>query len=446
MRLGLFATTLVAATVALPAAASAADITDRLSSDRTAIEVTSEPPGTTAVHVAVMTDLQGDGIKYFNLPASQTRYVPSPSTPVVDVQAFGTSGPIGGWAGRRQTIPVPLEGLEPPVQGEPPPVEPPAEPPPAEEPPAKEPPAEQEQPATEPPPSERREGSPMDVGVDAGGWAWESAVKDFSGAVKHVRASYRHYDSDSQMALLEKYGVTLMPLFGEGGTLTGYDRPSFINEIVSWFKRYGKGGSFWKGKPVDLGATTCELINEPGNPYFYPDFTNHSLYAALTRTVKAALAANFTAAARPKLLVSYDGGFNGSEYGRAVFAAGAVADGVTVHPYGGKVNAEQSALGNRARVTQAHAATGLPVYVTELGWPTAVGKPPTGDSMQWTEQQQAENITGFMRWAHGLGYVRAVINFNYADYGFNDWYGIVNSSGTRHKLSYAALKAAAARY
>jgi hypothetical protein len=162
--------------------------------------------------------------------------------------------------------------------------------------------------------------------------------------------------------------------------------------------------------------------------------------------VKAALAANFPLVARPKLLVSYDGGFNGSEYGRAVFAAGAVADGVTVHPYGGKENAEQSALGNRARVTQAHAATGLPVYVTELGWPTAVGKPPTGDSMQWTEQQQAEHITDFMRWADGLGYVRAVIDFNYADYGSNDWYGIVSSSGTRHKLSYAALKAAAARY
>ena len=83
------------------------------------------------------------------------------------------------------------------------------------------------------------------------------------------------------------------------------------------------------------------------------------------------------------------------------------------------------------------------MYVTEIGWPTAVGMEPTGDSLQWSEQQQAQNITNFVNWARALGYVDDVTYFNYADYGPNDYYGIVNSSGTVHKLSYSALRNAA---
>ena len=101
----------------------------------------------------------------------------------------------------------------------------------------------------------------------------------------------------------------------------------------------------------------------------------------------------------------------------------------------------QSALGGRIRVTEAYADTHLPVYVTEVGWPTAIGQPATGDSLQWTESQQAENVTNFMNWARGLQYVGAVVYFNYADYGTNDFYGIVNSNASRHKLAYQALKA-----
>jgi hypothetical protein len=427
MRFILLASILTTAVLAPLALGSTTSITDKLSSDGTAIEVTSMPAGTTRIHIAVMTDLNGAGTTYLDIPSSQTRYVPSPSTPVVDVQAFGSSGAIGGWAGRIQTTPATSE-------------------PPTEEPPTKEPPTEPEPPPKEEPATAEPPKANMVVGLDSGGWAWGSAVRDFSGAVKYVRSSYKYYNSDSRIGLLANHGVTLMPLFGAGGTLAGYNNPVFINEIVEWFKRYGKGGTYWAGKPVDLGATTCELINEPGNPYFYPDYSNHALYALLTRKVKAALRANFAPAVRPKLLVSYDGGYNGSEYGRAVFAAGAVADAVTVHPYGGKSSRTQGALGGRARVEQAHTETGLPVYVTEVGWPTAVGQPSTGDSLQWTEQQQANNITSFIRWAYGLGYVRGVVDFNYADYGSNNWYGIVNASGTRHKLSYNALAADAERW
>src|SRR5581483_183995 len=134
------------------------------------------------------------------------------------------------------------------------------------------------------------------------------------------------------------------------------------------------------------------------------------------------------------LLVSFDGGYEGDSYGRALIARDPhllhLKIGWTVHPYGGHSTLLLSGEGNRSRVTEAHAATGQRVFVTEVGWPTAIGQLPTGDSLQWSEEQQAANIRSFVEWARGLGYVGAVVNFNYADYGLNDWYGIVNSTGT----------------
>ncbi len=267
----------------------------------------------------------------------------------------------------------------------------------------------------------------MVVGLDAGGWDDESSVRDFSGAVRFVRSSYRNYSDDTHVGYLAEYGVKLLPLFGEGGSLSEYDNGGFVSEIVTWFKRYGYGGTFWAGRPVDLGATTCELLNEPRLLSGY----SNQLYAAITKLVYAALEANFAPSLRPKLLVSNDGG---------VFQAhvGAVADGVVTHAYGGSSGQDGGADADRQEIESDHAASGLPVYVTEVGWPTAVGQPPTGDSQQWTEAQQAENIANFIRWARGTGYIDDVTIFNYVDYGSNDYYGIEHTNRT-HKPSYTAL-------
>jgi hypothetical protein len=278
--------------------------------------------------------------------------------------------------------------------------------------------------------------SGMVVALDAGGWG-PNAFTDIAGAVRAVRMESR-FASDSEVGGAAAAGVRVGSwLFGGGGSIGAINPAAIAGEIVSVFKRYGKGGTFWAGR-TDLGATDAELLNEPGNPYFWSDSTNYAAYANLSRVVHAALEANFPPAIRPKLLLSYDGGFGGDEYGRAIFAAGAVADGVTVHPYGGKSNPAISALGHRERATQAHAETGLPVYVTEIGWPTAVGQSPTGDSLQWTEQQQAENIKSFVRWAQETKYIAMVVIFNYIDYGSNDWYGIERRDHS-HKPSFAAL-------
>jgi len=193
-----------------------------------------------------------------------------------------------------------------------------------------------------------------------------------------------------------------------------------------------------------------EVLNEPGGTWFWGSNAlsqaNANAYANLLKTVYTAFVSAF-GANRPALLASYDGGYSGGlTWGQMVWAAdpnvASYVDGITVHPYGGTSSVSASALGNRANVAAAHAATGLPVYITELGWPTAVGQPATGDSLQWSEADQATNIYNFVGWARSTGYIKAVIIFMYADYGSNNWYGIVRADQS-HKKSYEDLRRAA---
>jgi hypothetical protein len=162
---------------------------------------------------------------------------------------------------------------------------------------------------------------------------------------------------------------------------------------------------------------------------------------SLLRVLHEQLARDFPEAIRPKVLASWDGGNGGSSlFGAGWKAYGGLAycDGVTVHPYGGSEGHEGGALGNRADVVGAHEQSGKPVYVTEVGWPTDLGAPSTGDSQQWTEAQQARNILGFIDWARATRFVAMVVIFGLADYGGNNWYGVERADRS-HKPAYAAL-------
>ncbi|HTA36088.1 MAG TPA: hypothetical protein VK761_05180, partial [Solirubrobacteraceae bacterium] len=110
--------------------------------------------GATEVHLAVMTDLSGHGVKYLNIPVSQQRYTPPKATPVVDAIATKSGTPIGPWAGRKQTTPASSTPVES-RKVEPPKVEPPVEAPKVEPPKIE-------------PPSEEPSSTKMIVGLDAG--------------------------------------------------------------------------------------------------------------------------------------------------------------------------------------------------------------------------------------------------------------------------------------
>jgi hypothetical protein len=293
-------------------------------------------------------------------------------------------------------------------------------------------------PTPEPAPTPAPSSSNLIISLDSGGWGG-SSYADIVKAVKNVRFS-SEYVTEQRMKDSSAAGITLAcVLFGEGGTIGQIPAKEYAQSIVSHFKEYGKGGTFWAGK-TDLGGRCVEVLNEPGGSWFWSDSTNYSGYTNLLKIVHEELSNNFASEIRPKILASWDGGGVGNKFGEEVKKLGGYnyCDGVTVHPYGGSSGQHGGALGNRQQVEDAYNLSKKPVYITEIGWPTATGKPSTGDSQQWTEAQQAENIFNFIKWCQTKEYIKIVNIFNYIDYGTNNYYGIEKESRI-HKPSFFVL-------
>lgn len=293
-------------------------------------------------------------------------------------------------------------------------------------------------PTPEPTPAPTPSGS-MIVGLDSGSYGPAGAA-DVRGAVETVR-----FDTERGVSTLENFekaGLKINMLFAgpyNSGGVCALNATTWVANALSYYKAHTN--------PTQ--TPIVEALNEPGGTWFWGSSANSTAngacYRNLLQKTYEAFHAQYGSSA-PKVLATLDG--SGSlTFGRNWWtpASAAYVDGVIVHPYGGVSSTASSALGNHALMESAHALTGEPLYVTEVGWPTALGQPSTGDSLQWSEAEQAANITSFLNWAHGTGYVREVVYFNYRDFGTNNWYGICRSDGT-HKLAYATLHEAALKF
>jgi Bacterial Ig domain len=279
----------------------------------------------------------------------------------------------------------------------------------------------------------------MIVGLDAGNYG-SSGAADVHGAVNTVR-----YDTERGVSALENFkkaGLRIQMVFPGNYNNDGVcalNPSAWASETLS----------FYKANTNPTQTPVIEALNEPGGTWFWgpnaESSANATCYRELLKKTHDAFHAQYGEAA-PKILGTLDGG-NGLSFGKAWYTSDwrTYVDGFIVHPYGGTGSRSSSALGNRAIVESARAMTGGPIYITEVGWPTATGQSSTGDSLQWNESEQATNITNFIAWASGTGYVAEVVYFNYHDYGTNDWYGIVRNDGS-HKPAYEALRQAAVKY
>jgi hypothetical protein len=265
----------------------------------------------------------------------------------------------------------------------------------------------------------------MWVGLNAGGWG-PSQYADVAGAVSYVRL-----DSGSEKGCYtpgwEGAAVTvaLCDMAGEynGGGVKALN----VEKVV------GNAVGLVKANPKILAL---EVLNEPGNRAFWgseaESSENAAAYARILKRVHEAFVADFGSAA-PLILASYDGGNGLRNWYEKMLATdpnvGSYIDGITIHSYSGT-----GPLGNRERTEEAHARTGMSVYITEFGW----------DSSQVTEAEQATDIYNFVMWARGQGYIAAVMDFGYRDYTNNapDMWGVETHEG-RKKPSYTALHEAA---
>ena len=289
---------------------------------------------------------------------------------------------------------------------------------PTEEPPVEEPPLEE-------PPFEEPHG--FFVGLNAGYWGSSEP-----GDLKKVGSVVR-LDTPPKLTPWEAVGLKVIadmagPYSSSG--VSGLNHASYVQRVVE----------FVRANPHVLAV---EVLNEPGGSWFWgsqsESATNRESYARLLIEVHEALVANF-GAARPLELASWDGGHDSSNAWGEAWSRNATAladvDGVTSHPYGGTGNRANAILGNRHLVESAHAVSHKPVYITEVGFPT---KGPTGDSLQYSEVEQAWAIFQFALWARSTGYVSGVTFYGYRDGTEGGGYGVETHAGAK-KLAFTALQ------
>jgi hypothetical protein len=271
----------------------------------------------------------------------------------------------------------------------------------------------------------------MWVGVNGGGWG-PSEPREMAPMVKYVRLES---GNTSEFGSFQKSGIRVdwddWGPYGNG--VSSINDAAYASHLVSVIE-------------ADPNIVSVEILNEPDGDWFWGDEAsskaNAEAYARLLEVVYKKVKAKF-GREHPLLLAAFEEGSTWGEVWWNALKDKSAVDGVVVHPYGGRGNRKQSALGNRGQVERAYAYTSKPVYVTEVGWPTAVKFAATADSLQWTQPEQAQNIYSFVNWARSTGYVGGVFIYGYHDAESNGpaEYGVVTHAGVK-KSSWTALKEA----
>jgi hypothetical protein len=281
-------------------------------------------------------------------------------------------------------------------------------------------------------PSARADAPGLVVALNAGGWG-PCEPAEIRTAVEYVRL-------DTPETLAPYAAVGLKVIADESGPydrsgVSGLDVQAFVSRTVALVR-------------ANPDVWAIEVLNEPGGEWFWGEDAespaNRDAYAKLIVAVHDALAARF-GSKRPLILASYDGGqLESNAWGEAWSKDQTAlddADMLTEHPYGGTGERASASLGNRAKVQAAHAQTGKPIAITEVGWPT---KGPNGNSLQFSEAEEAANITSFLGWARASGYVKVATIYNYRDTGEGGGYGVQTHLGVEKPAWFALARAAAA--
>jgi hypothetical protein len=269
------------------------------------------------------------------------------------------------------------------------------------------------------------------VGLNAGYWG-PCEPPELSTAIKYIRL-----DTPSSIAPWTSVGLSVIAdesgPYNRGG-VAALDASAYVQRVVA----------FVKANPQ---VWAIEVLNEPGNAFFWgrgsESTANRSAYASLIVAVHDALVAQF-GVRRPLILASYDGGDSSNAWGETWTqnqTALADADMLTEHPYGLGDQRASAALGNRAEVEAAHAHTGKPIAITEVGWPTNGATVESGP-VEYSEAEQASNIGAFVYWARTTGYVKSLTVYNYRDTGEGGGFGVQTHAGVKKRSWFALIRAA----
>lgn len=230
-----------------------------------------------------------------------------------------------------------------------------------------------------------------------------------------VNHFYGTEDPAVVLALAGDRGMKVLPILSSGapGSIpdnSGDTNAAFAAAVVGWAQRYAAGGSAWSSAPLSgytaLAPDVLEILNEP---YFS---NNPASYLDLLIKVRAALdAAGLSSIGILGANTDNSAGSwgNWNEYLTAN-SGWSYCVGVTNHPYGpAYLPADPNNGHGWGCVERAYNQSGLPVYVTEIGWGTGGrgaggGAPDQATKDLWlanilTELDQRDYIAGVWYYA-----------------------------------------------
>jgi hypothetical protein len=265
------------------------------------------------------------------------------------------------------------------------------------------------------------------LGVNAGYWG-PREPRDLRRVGTVVRLT-----NPPRLTRWEREGLRVIADFSGPYTrrgVSGLDHAAYVARVVAFVRQNPR-------------VYAIEVLNEPGGNWFWgPEAesqANRESYAQLLIEVHEALGHSF-GSRRPLELASWDGGHDssnawGEAWSRNTEALAAV-DAVTNHPYGGRGGRASASLGNRSLVEADEAVSHKPIFITEVGFPTGNA---LGDSLNYSEVEQAAAIRSFALWARDTGYVAGVTFYGYRDAREGGGYGIETHRG-RHKAAFGVLE------
>lgn len=156
--------------------------------------------------------------------------------------------------------------------------------------------------------------------------------------------------------------------------------------------RYGPNGTLWAENPgvKAVPVTQWQIWNEPQGERFWSEAPRLPAYAKL---LEGAYRAIKEVDPRATVVLA---GFPGTGY-KAVqrlydLGAGDFFDAVASHPFTFKVENVRRLLERYRRVLRANGDGRKPIYVTELSWPSALGKTKFPYGFEVTEAEQAVKV------------------------------------------------------
>jgi hypothetical protein len=285
-------------------------------------------------------------------------------------------------------------------------------------------------------------------------WTWVEPR-----APKNGKHRYQWGPTDRIVELLAGAGIRWLPVLDYSApwaaSIPGNDKSppasdaDFAAYAEALARRYGRGGTYWQSHPQlsQLPVTAYEIWNEPNLVAFWQPSPDPARYASLYLAARAAVHR-----ADPQA-VALVGGLNreASGYLTAMFTArpdlrGSI-DAVGYHPYATDAEGVFRLVRNLRRHLDDAGATSVPLWITEVGWPTQGTGNLSADALPDPTRAANLSLVTDALLTSNCG-VKAITPYTWATAERDpehdeDWLGLYNvdASPTQAGLAYSAAAA-----